>query len=456
MSLIIKKNTTFKIPRTPPFLPSSLGGLALWLKPDAGLNFNGSDEVTEWTDQSSAGNNFSQDLDYIAYREGDIINGYDGVLFEGGRLNGDSDIVTGKTIYAVVRTLGFQVEAYAAILECTGGGLYSAIESTYWGSYFSGGYFPTNSLAPNTSAIIATLSDDGENYEFRRNGTSVLSGSDGGGFYSRSESYLGNDGSGGQPANVYISEIIVYDRVLTTPEIQQVEAYLMDKYAISPAPFSPTDIAGISLWLKADAGVTTSGGFVTAWADQSGNGNNCSSPNAVVLNSSPYPYIYFGGGDTESEITLHPDVFNGFSALSLFAVWNIVDNGNGGILGSDTYSNFEITTQDGSAVRMRNNNYASNINTGGLWYAEEFSLSTITADSSGGGSGTARRNGTGVDFVPANIQALQSGQTYKIGVYGGSYFTELYLAELIVYSNKLTDAQIIQVESYLNSKYQIY
>ena len=65
MSLIIKKNTTFKIPRTPPFLPSSLGGLALWLKPDAGLNFNGSDEVTEWTDQSSAGNNFSQDLDNL-------------------------------------------------------------------------------------------------------------------------------------------------------------------------------------------------------------------------------------------------------------------------------------------------------------------------------------------------------------------------------------------------------
>ena len=97
------------------------------------------------------------------------------------------------------------------------------------------------------------------------------------------------------------------------------------------APFSPIDIAGISLWLKADAGVTVDGDFVTAWADQSGNGNNCSSPNAVVLNSSPYPYIYFGGGDTESEITLHPDVFNGFSALSLFAVWNIVDNGNGGI-----------------------------------------------------------------------------------------------------------------------------
>jgi len=40
MSLIIKKNTTFKIPRTgitQTFLPSSLGGLSLWLKADAGV-----------------------------------------------------------------------------------------------------------------------------------------------------------------------------------------------------------------------------------------------------------------------------------------------------------------------------------------------------------------------------------------------------------------------------------
>jgi len=224
------------------------------------------------------------------------------------------------------------------------------------------------------------------------------------------------------------------------------------------APFSPIDIAGISLWLKADAGVTVSGGFVTAWADQSGNGNNCSSPNAVVLNSSPFSSLYFDGDNSESEITLHPNVFNGFSALSLFAVWSITDDENQGILGSTTYSNFEIITQDGSVVRMRNNNTASNINTGGLWYNEEFSLSTITADSAGGGSGTARRNGstTGVDFDGANIQALQSGQTYKIGVYAEGNFAYFYIAELIVYSQKLNGSQINQVEGYLNNKYGVF
>lgn len=319
------------------------------------------------------------------------------------------------------------------------------------------------------------------------------------------------------------------------------------------APFSPTDIAGLSLWLKADAGTTTeaeqfisqivftnagtpevngtytraSGGetsfsgsnglsldfgssepaefggtiflftvvfesdpmyairilfdeidsisaidgadpdptantsltatgntLITAWADQSGNGNNCSSPINAVLGSSTFPFIYFNGGD--SQITLHPDVFNSFSALSLFAVWNITDGENQGILGSTNFSNFEIVTLDGSVVRMRNNNFDSNINTGGLWYAEEFSLSTITADSAGGGSGTARRNGEDVDFDNANIQALQGGQTYKIGVHAESNFAELFLAELIVYDEKLNGSQIDQVEGYLNDKYGMF
>jgi len=214
------------------FSPADIAGLALWLKPDAGLNFNGANEVTQWTDQSSVGNNFIQDLDYLAYREADVINGYDGVLFEGGRLNGDSDIVTGKTIYAVVKTLGYQTEAYSAILECTGGGLYSAILNTEWGSYFNGEYSSSDSIDTNTSTIIATISDDGENYEFRRDGQSILTESDGDGFFSRSASYLGNDGSGGQPANVYISEIVVYNNVPSPANIALLETYLNTKYAI--------------------------------------------------------------------------------------------------------------------------------------------------------------------------------------------------------------------------------
>lgn len=41
--------------------------------------------------------------------------------------------------------------------------------------------------------------------------------------------------------------------------------------------WKPTDVAGCKLWLKADAGITKDGSdYVSAWADQSGNGNDAS------------------------------------------------------------------------------------------------------------------------------------------------------------------------------------
>jgi hypothetical protein len=36
----------------------------------------------------------------------------------------------------------------------------------------------------------------------------------------------------------------------------------------------PTDLDGLTLWLKGDAGITESGGDISEWADQSGNGND--------------------------------------------------------------------------------------------------------------------------------------------------------------------------------------
>lgn len=230
---INRKIFRHRVSSSPAFSPEDISGLSLWLKPDVGGGLDSVDGIiTEWTDQSSSSNNFLQDLDYPVYIEADTINGYDAALFDGGRLNGSSDIVTAKTIYAVVRTLNFQPEAYAAILEATGGGLYSAIYDVEWGSYFTGERTSVNTLSPETSAIIATLSDDGETYEFRRDGSSVLSGSDGAGFYSRSASYLGNNSGGGQPANVYISEIIVYDNVPSPANIALLEGYLNTKYSI--------------------------------------------------------------------------------------------------------------------------------------------------------------------------------------------------------------------------------
>jgi hypothetical protein len=45
--------------------------------------------------------------------------------------------------------------------------------------------------------------------------------------------------------------------------------------------FSPTSIAGCVLWLRGDLGITLNGSTVSAWADQSGNGNNATQATAA-------------------------------------------------------------------------------------------------------------------------------------------------------------------------------
>jgi len=204
-------------------------GLSLWLKADVGVTLSGSN-VTSWADQSTNGNNFTPASGTVV-KSNNIIGSNPAILFDGGSLSGN-DIVTAKTIYAVIKTLATSAEQYSVILEATGGSLYSAISGTQWGSYYGSESSSGQTIPTETASIIATLSDDGINYELRRDGQQIVSSTEGEGFTSRSAAYLGSDSSANQAANVYISEIIVYNRVLIAAEIQQVEAYLNAKYAI--------------------------------------------------------------------------------------------------------------------------------------------------------------------------------------------------------------------------------
>jgi hypothetical protein len=93
---------------------------------------------------------------------------------------------------------------------------------------------------------------------------------------------------GGSDTVAYVlGELIIFDGLLTTPQRQQVEQYLGQKWKIAVAnapspgryliptnrPFYPTDISGCALWLdSADASTVTGTSSVTAWRDKSGSG----------------------------------------------------------------------------------------------------------------------------------------------------------------------------------------
>lgn len=186
-------------------------------------------EVTAWTDQSGQGNNLSVTATSPTI-ESNIINGLPAIKFNGGRLDG-IDIVTAKTIYAVLKTFDTQPFQYSVIVECTGGGLYSAISGNDWGSYFGTEISASDTISANTPTMIASLSDNGIDYALRRDGSEFFASNNGQGFTSRSALYIGNDGSSGQPANVYVSEIIIYNNVISAEDITNLETYLNNKYA---------------------------------------------------------------------------------------------------------------------------------------------------------------------------------------------------------------------------------
>ena len=88
-------------------------------------------------------------------------------------------------------------------------------------------------------------------------------------------------------------------------------------------PFSPSSIAGLKLWLRADVGVTQSGGVVSAWADQSGQGNNFAQSTGVLqppFNSSSIGGRPSVGGTLSKSMTCPTEPIAQNAARSMFLV----------------------------------------------------------------------------------------------------------------------------------------
>ena len=235
------------------FDPKKISGLSLWLKADAGVTLNASN-VTEWADQSGNGLNVVPDTetsDISLVSSVSKFNNKPAILFGVADISGgvglfNNNPFIGKSVfiaYSLESVAGFE---YSVIYENNGVNVYT---SYAYGNQIFGGYFnafiDSNTTSTLGTAYIRTViaDDDGEGnnpIDFYIDGASDGS-QNGSGFYnSRSEIVIGNGGARSlgpspsidQPFQGYTAEIVVYNRVLTTPERQQVEAYLNTKYEI--------------------------------------------------------------------------------------------------------------------------------------------------------------------------------------------------------------------------------
>jgi hypothetical protein len=165
----------------------------------------------------------------------------------------------------------------------------------YWGGYKKALFLDAapNQLNSYPSVASDTLWDmmsltqsSGAPFNFKWNGTSILSGS-----YSTTNPTTFSINAPYEASDCEFGEILIYNNVLTDAQVLQVEGYLAQKWGMTiylPATvpyylctpvtraFQPIDITGLALWLDgADASsITLSGTAVTQWNDKSGNGRN--------------------------------------------------------------------------------------------------------------------------------------------------------------------------------------
>jgi hypothetical protein len=419
MSLIIKKNTPFKIPRTP-FRPSSLGGLALWLKADAGVTRGSFSYVSE------------------------IV------------ISGTSNYNGTYTATSVP-----QLSSYGAIED------YSLSSPT--GN--------TISFSFNTFYLVgsAFYSSNGQYWDPKSSIT--ITGFDGD-FISANGTY--NDILDGNYQNE--NGYVIYGSELRSPDFATILAYSPSNWVIdgdmvlvngTGAPINTMQGD------RVDGVVTTSSAIsnnVTAWADQSGNENNATpvadNPiyNISDLNSKPTISLTSMSDYVERVFTIssNPLGASGSTAFSVQYVEGVCNNGNdngpifGNFGGSEDSASLSQThypygpdcfVYDAFGTRLRKDQITSPVTIANAW--------TLYSVKSTDDDWQSFVNGQLMHSDPTNTYSSAIGgddTTLYIGkqTANGTFQLKGKVAEVIVYNRVLTTPERQQVEAYLNQKYAIY
>ncbi|MDD5522886.1 MAG: DUF2341 domain-containing protein [Kiritimatiellae bacterium] len=271
-------------------LPS---GVALWLKADVGVLTNTSGNVTNWLDQSGWGrdaNNYLGDPAVVTNKLG----GKPVVNFDGNDAVYTSfnfDYLQQYTVFSVARYTG--PDTYGRVIACASGrnwifGFYSNGDERWHfdGWIYNAGTANTNwhlhaGTMNNDSDPKANLWKDGNQLGFNLTGSSDN-------YFKPGRVELGGYNAPGQNemSKSEVAEVIIFDHVLTSNELNQVGGYLSQKYGLT-SPYTAT--TGESyVWVKVPEFTNN----CTIWAYW-GNTNAAVAP-AYTTNGSVWSEGYLG------------------------------------------------------------------------------------------------------------------------------------------------------------------
>jgi hypothetical protein len=404
MSLIIKKNTTFKIPRTPPI---SFLGLSLWLKADTGITLGISQIIISGFTGIYTGANGTYNYNYEEnwwYHSG----------------------------------ASYYINSSGNLIDDNDGTVIATNNNNFQGAWTPTNYFST-----------ITLSNAGEDAD---QGLVVVNGvytrSDAGGPFAsftasggRSIDWDPNDGNFWETSGGYYRN---YGPSLNVGDWQP-------EGGEEPVP---TAVNSTSVRNVGSPTSTTVADLVTSWADQSGNARNATIDTLSIYTTiGGKSFINFVAG---SRFTLSSVIWSDIEFIgTIFFVARfnsssaggssvlLYQEGNNGnlffIRGIGSTNNFYITKNDGTVVVSSNVLADNNTN---YILATTFNASTASLYLNGASAGSG---------------PISSSAGSPFNSFIGGYDTEQFnVAEVIVYNRVLTTEERQQVEVYLNAKYQIY
>ena len=265
---------------------------------------------------------------------------------------------------------------------------------------------------------------------------------------------VGAESDNGNPFDGKIDDVRVYNKVLSQSEI-----------SILSEGNKPGAAVGLSLWLKADAGITLSGTDVTSWVDQSGNNHNfaqgttANQPDKITSTVNFNPVISFDGINdvlTASTFLFYP--------YHIFSVLRNPDTG------ANQRTFFGTNTPDGPdySSAMKANDTSGNAVSSYFLGGSAVSAETPSLDNEfylhtgllGNRDSTSyldinaknMASSTPVSGSFASVTQAAVGSGYTSGTTLSGYF-QGDLSELIVYSGEMSNTEKQKIESYLGIKY---
>jgi hypothetical protein len=287
--------------------------------------------------------------------------------------------------------------------------------------------------------------------------------------------------------NATISEIIVYNRVLTQTERQRVEGYLAWKWGIdsnltnhpfsnSPppnkAPFDIKSSSGLELWLDASDSSTisfSSSNNISQWNDKSGKGNNVSQTAArtppTLINSYANGLSAINMG--ERGFFQNNSIVIGAAPYSIFAVaisnvdtndvWNMqfligtpTNTLAMGIRGNGNFATFVGFKEDWQPTFADWNDYNANTPSKTV---KSLSLLGMTNEGTGN-TLIPYFNGVAMDAKNGRASS-QTGINIGCNFNTASQYWNGIICEIIIFKRVVSTAERQAIEGYLTSKWGI-